>query len=144
MSVLPDWYNSHVNVAVMLSPAAYTTETYVETIYTEDHWNCMAENNLYVFNGPEWASHDRDYLKNMCDFSETDLGRLDALPNNPTQVIAHYAQNISANNFQAYDEDWWTSSSRSPDSYDLGPLDDMKVAMLAGLWDNTVPMDVTV
>ena len=145
MSSYKDWYSNNIAVAVMMSPAAYTTEKYVASIYTKSHWNCMKNNNIWVFGGPDWVNQ-RKVLKNTCNFSDDDLGNLDVLPNNPIQVIAHYAQNASQGRFQTYiDTDTWFNLGNTwSKSYDYTQVTGMKVALLSGLWDDTVPMAETV
>ena len=72
---------------------------------------------------------------------------LDVLPNNPTQVIAHYAQNAAMERFQKYiDSDTYFGGDNKSDLYDITIKKDtgMKIALMAGLWDDTVPLDKTV
>ena len=56
MSNDSQWYSDNIATAVLMSPATYTTEKYVQSVYTNSHWTCLRNNNIYVFAGPDWAN----------------------------------------------------------------------------------------
>ena len=54
MAQIPEWYDENVSVAALLGPCTSPSLTYLATPYTKENWDFLAENDIWVIDGPEW------------------------------------------------------------------------------------------
>ena len=97
----------------------------------------MIDNGIYVTNGPNWEE-DKKIIETGPQSLVDQIGEMEALESIPIQATAAYGQTSMSNRFQQYTDTWFEDDGKSKtELMDFGLVKEMKVAMFAGLFDQT-------
>ena len=148
MGLIPEWYDENMSVAALMGPCITPNTKYFSELYTPEVWNCLTSNNIYAIGDPNWDANKATILADSaCPQSFKDqLDYYGGLENNPIQAVAAYAQTSLTGRFQEYTADWFEYEGY-PNKYaktqlmDFALVNNMKVAMYVGLFDDTCPLE---
>ena len=113
-------------------------------IFNKDVLEFLRENDVLVLGGPTeeiWA----EKLELICNYSDTLCAAVhgfDPYPNTPVKVLDHWGQNVDADRFQVYIEDYFNAESKHSHLIDFGMIKN-PVSMWVGLWDGVCPPQYT-
>ena len=149
MGSIPEWYDENVSIGLLWGPCTTPTETYLKEVYTEDNWNFLIENDIYVLGGPNWYTRDKQlFLDSGIQTLIDAIPAAEGLPNNPIKSVASFSQKAFSKRFQEYYEgDWFAYVREHGDTpktplMDFGLAQKTNVGLYIGLWDNTCPLPV--
>ena len=101
----------------------------------------MVENGIYVTNGPGWERDKAIILAEGPEYLKEGIPTMEGLESIPIQDTAAYAQASLSGRFQEYTETWFEDGENSRTKLiDYGLVKETKVAMFAGLFDDTCPL----
>jgi len=67
MGLIPEWYDENISTAILWGPCTNPDLGSMSDVYSEEIWNYLIENEIWVIGGPNW---DRDVAKIMNDGPE--------------------------------------------------------------------------
>ena len=133
-----------------MGPCTSPNQKYFDGMYTKANWDFLTDHGIYVIDGPNWEA-DRAVI--MAEGSQSLIDTIlsaEHLANNPIQAVAAYAQTSLTNRFQKYTDDWFdymgSNNGAMPHTelLDFGLIKKTKVALYAGLFDDTCPLTTAV
>ena len=143
MGLIPEWYDQNVTMGIMMGPCTSPNETYFGAVYNAENWKFMEDNEIWVLaGGPDWAAKKAIIDSEGSESLKATVASMGTLPNNSVQACAAYAQTSLSKRFGKYNPNWFEEKNPKSFLMDYGLVQEMKIAMFVGLWDNTCPLPV--
>ena len=96
---IPDWYDENISISALLGPCTSPNQKYFTDMYTQENWDFLTSNGIWVIAGPNWARDKAIIMENGSQSLIDTVNSTERLPNNPIQAVAAYGQASLTNRF---------------------------------------------
>ena len=117
MGLIPEWYDENISIAALWGPCVIPAVEAFDGLYTEENWDWMIENDIWVMAGPEWDEQKPIIEADAPPYVKDSASYAESLPNNPIDAIAAYAQCAEAQRFQRYYPGDWFEYKKTHGTY---------------------------